>query len=917
MKIIVIGAVAGGATAAARMRRLAEDAEILVLERGEHVSFANCGLPYYIGGVITRREALFVSPLETIRAKYGFEIRTLSEALKIDRDRKVVQVKDLTTGEIYEETYDKVILSTGSSPFIPPMKGIDAQNIFTLWTIEDTDRIWSFIRDRGPKKAVVVGAGFIGIEMVENLVERGIECTLVELSDQIMPPFDKDMTRILEDHMRKKGVRVILGSGIESITDDGGLVYLSDGSVVSTDMTLLCIGVRPNNKLAQEAGLDLGPRGHIAVNQAMQTSDPDIYAVGDVVEVDEPILGGRTAIPLAGPANRQGRFVCANILAGETVEAYRGTLGTSIAKVFDMTAASVGMCEKLLKRLGLVYGEDYYYALIHPMNHVTYYPGALPMVVKLLFDKEGLILGAQIVGYSGVDKRIDVIATAMHFKGTVRDLAELELAYAPPYGAAKDAVNFAGFVAENILAGLTHPVTVEEYLERPQDYTLLDIREAAEVEVGTLPGSVILPLSQLRDRLDELDKSKTYLTFCAVGLRGYVAERLLKQEGFKVCNLMGGLRTFAALSTVPAGEPGRMEGAEPMGDRDDKGRVAEEAKLLHMLDVCGMSCPGPIVEVGKFIKDLEEGELVRVTATDPGFSADIESWAENTGNTLLEKAEGGGYYTATVLKGRPAKAEAPAPAPEPEKAEFTLDVCGLSCPGPIVEVGKYFNEMKEGEVVRVRATDPGFTRDVGSWCENTGNQLLETSEGGGYYTAVIRKGQGTDLADPDPGFVSSGDPKGKDKTLIVFSGSFDKVMAAFIIALGAVAMGDKVHMFFTFWGLSALRKDFRVPVEKGFMDKMFTGMIPRGTRGMGLSQMNMMGMAPKMMRKVMKDKGISSLEDLVREAAANPDIEMTACQMTMDVMGLKKEELIEGVKIGGVASMLNDADKSQFTLFIS
>ena len=830
MKIIVIGAVAGGATAAARMRRLSEDAEILLLERGEHVSFANCGLPYYIGGVITRREALFVSPLETIRAKYGFEIRTRSEALKIDRDRKVVEVKNLATGQVYEEPYDKLILSTGSSPFIPPMKGISADNIFTLWTISDTDRIWSYIKDNNPKKAVVVGGGFIGIEMVENLVERGIDCTLVELSNQVMPPFDRDMTVILEDHMRKKGVRVILGSCIESISDGGNIVNLSDGSVISTDMTLLCIGVRPNNALACGAGLDVGPRGHIVVNDAMQTSDSDIYAVGDVVEVDEPILGGRTAIPLAGPANRQGRFVCANILAGKTVEPYRGTIGTSVAKVFDMTAASTGMNEKQLKCAGLVYGEDYFYSLVHPMNHVTYYPGALPMVIKLVFSKDGLILGAQIVGYAGVDKRIDVIATAMHFKGTVRDLAELELAYAPPYGAAKDPVNFAGFVAENILAGLTDPLIVEQYLENPEGYTLLDIREEAELVAGTLPGAVTIPLSELRGRHDELDKDLTYLTFCAVGLRGYVAERMLKQYGFKVYNLLGGLRTLTSLTEALTRESEQTKGAEAMSVPSQKGQ----------------------------------------TPPDP-------------------------------------------------KEFFTLDVCGMSCPGPIVEVGKYIREMKEGEMVLVRATDPGFARDIASWCENTGNTLVENTEGGGYYTATILKGAAREQAmtDAEAGFTSSGDPKGKDKTIIVFAGSFDKVMAAFIIALGAAAMGDKVHMFFTFWGLSTLRKDFRVKVEKGFMDKMFTGMIPRGTKGMGLSQMNMMGMAPKMMRKVMSDKGISSLEELVREAASNPDIDMTACQMTMDVMGLKQEELIEGIQIGGVATMLKDADRSQFTLFIS
>ncbi|HZK29606.1 MAG TPA: FAD-dependent oxidoreductase, partial [Clostridia bacterium] len=651
MKIIVIGAVAGGATAAARMRRLSEEAEILLLERGEYVSFANCGLPYYIGGVITRREALFVSSLETIRAKYGFEIRTRSEVLKIDRDRKTVEVKNLETGQIYEESYDKLILSTGSSPFIPPMKGIGAKNIFTLWTIADTDRIWSFIKDKNPKRAVVVGGGFIGIEMVENLVERGIDCTLVELTDQIMPPFDRDMTVILEDHMRKKGVRVILGSGIESISDLGDIVNLSDGSVISTDMTLLCIGVRPNNALASQAGLALGPRGHIVVDEAMRTTDPHIYAVGDVVEVDEPILGGRTAIPLAGPANRQGRFVCANVLSGQTLEPYPGTIGTNVAKIFDMTAASTGMNEKQLIRAGLVYGKDYFYSLVHPMNHVTYYPGALPMVIKLIFSKEGLVLGAQIAGYSGVDKRIDVIATAMHFKGTVRDLAELELAYAPPYGAAKDPVNFAGFVAENILAGLTDPLTVQQYLENPDKYTLLDIREEAELVAGTLPGAVSIPLSQLRERHDELDKDKTYLTFCAVGLRGYVAERMLKQYGFDVCNLLGGLRTLASLTEALSVGAEQTKGTEAMSVQKGVDQVPKEPKKTYTLDVCGMSCPGPIVEIGKYIREMQEGERVEVRATDPGFARDIASWCENTGNTLLENTEGGGYYTATIRKG--------------------------------------------------------------------------------------------------------------------------------------------------------------------------------------------------------------------------------------------------------------------------
>lgn len=829
MKIVIVGGVAGGATAAARMRRLSEDAHIVLFERGDYVSFANCGLPYYLGGAIARREALFVSKKEVIEAKYGVEIRTKSEVKAINRDRKTVSVENLETGEKYEEPYDRLLLSTGSSPFVPPMEGVDLGNVFTLWTIPDTDKIFTFIEEKKPKRAVVVGGGFIGLEMVENLTERGITCTLVELMDQILPPFDWDMARILEEHLASKGVRLLLGKGVEAITDGGTTVRLNDGTSIGTDMVLLSIGVRPNNLLAKEAGLELGPRGHIVTDNAMRTSDPDIYAVGDVVEVDEPILGGRTAIPLAGPANRQGRFVCANLLSGETAEPYSGSIGTSVAKIFDMTAASTGANEKALRRAGQVYGEDYFISLVHPMHHVGYYPGALPLTLKLIFAKDGRVLGAQIAGFAGVDKRIDVIASAIHFKGTVRDLAELELAYAPPYGAAKDPVNLAGFAAENILRGYTEPLTVEEYLANPDAYELIDVREEPELMAGTLPGARWIALSSLRSRWQELDRDKTYVVFCAVGLRGYIAERILKQRGFHARNLLGGLRTYTALARGACQPHEKSESGQENKRPDAPG--AAVAKEIKLLDVCGLSCPGPIVEVGKIVKELQDGEQVKVVATDPGFSRDIIGWCANTGNTLVATEQKGGQYAATIRKGL------------------------------------------AGDSSRTAASSPGV--------------------------------------------VTSGDPKSKEKTIILFSGSFDKVMAAFIIALGATAMGDKVHMFFTFWGLSTLRKDFRVPVKKGFMDKMFAGMIPRGTKKMGLSQMNMMGMAPKMMRKVMKDKGISSLEELIREAAANPDIEMTACQMTMDVMGLKEEELLDGVKIGGVASMLNDADKSGFTLFIS
>lgn len=812
MKIIIVGGVAGGATAAARLRRLNEDADIIMFERGEYVSFANCGLPYYLGGVISRRDALFVSDKETIEARYNIDVRTRSEVTSIDRDNKRVTVKNHATGETYEETYDKLLLSTGSSPFVPPMEGTDLPNVFTLWTIDDTDRIAAFMEDETPQKAVVVGGGFIGLEMAENLVERGLDVTLVELMDQIMPPFDPDMAKLLEAHLVSKGVRLILGKGVEAIVDDGRTVRLNDGTTIATDMTMLSIGVRPNSGLAKDCGLDVGPRGHIVVSDTMQTSDPDIYAVGDVVEVNEPILGGKTAIPLAGPANRQGRLVGAHMVDALPKSSYPGSIGTSVAKIFDLTAASTGVNEKSLKRQGKVYKKDYFIALVHPSNHVGYYPGAMPMTIKLIFDASGRVLGAQIVGMAGVDKRIDVIATTIHFKGTVQDLTHLELAYAPPYGAAKDPVNFAGFVAENILAGITDAVTVEEYLADPEKYTVIDVREEVERLTGKIDEARSIPLPQLRSRLDELDRDQHYLIHCAVGLRGYIAERILKQNGFKASNMAGGFRTYEALTQTP-----KTPAAAPKEGTNDM----SEAREAIQLDVCGMACPGPIVQVGKAMEDMEAGETVRVKATDPGFARDIDSWCENTGNTLV------------------------------------------SC---------------------------------------------ETS--GGYITAVIQKGTGR----PTP---VAGDPTSKDKTMIVFAGDFDKVMAAFIIALGAAAMGDRVHMFFTFWGLSALRKDVHVDVEKGFMDKMFAGMLPKGTKGMGLSQMNMMGVAPKMMRKVMQDKGITSLEDLVAEAAASPLIEMTACQMTMDVMGLKEEELLDGVNVGGVASMLNDADHSQFTLFIS
>lgn len=547
MRIIVVGAVAGGATALARLRRLDEFAEITVFEKGKYVSFANCGLPYYIGGVIPEREDLFVSTKESIEMKYNVDIRTEHEVVAIHRDQKTVEVKNLNTGEIRMEAYDKLLLSTGSRPFVPPIEGVDASNIFQLWTVPDTDKIKSFIQEKKPRKAVVIGGGFIGLEMAENLVEAGLEVTLVDLAKQVMPPFDEDMAKLVENHLVSKKINLMLGRGIERFEDGGKTVILSTGESVETDMVLLSIGVRPNSELARNAGLSITERGGIEVDENGKTSDEDIYAVGDVIGVKEFVSGEMTMIPLAGPANKQGRAVCANIL-GQMNEKYIGTMGTSVAKIFDITCATTGLSQKTLERMGKKYGKDYKFTIVHPMSNAGYYPGAKPMTIKLIFSTDGKILGAQIVGYAGVDKRIDTIAASIHFRGSVEDLLQLELAYAPPYSSAKDPVNFAGYVADNILKGLSDPLSFSDLMQKQDEYQVLDVREKWETESGMIPNAINIPLSQLRRRIGELNSEKEYVAYCAVGIRGYIAERILKQRGFSVKNLIGGYRTYNDLT---------------------------------------------------------------------------------------------------------------------------------------------------------------------------------------------------------------------------------------------------------------------------------------------------------------------------------------------------------------------------------
>lgn len=839
-KTIIIGGVAGGATAAARLRRRNEAMEIVMFERGEYISYANCGLPYYIGDVIQSRDALLLQTPEAMKAKFNIDVRTSSEVQRINRDAQTVQVRNLRTGEEYEESYDTLLIATGSSPLKPPIPGIDGSHIYTLWTIPDTDTIKEVVTKEMPKRAAVIGGGFIGLEMAENLHKAGIEVTIIEMQDQVMAPVDYEMAQLLHENISANQVELILKDGVSSFetVEDHTVIHLKSGREIIADIVLLSIGVRPNSELAKEAGLELNARGGVVVDEFLKTSDEHIYAVGDVIEVDHYVSGDKTMIPLAGPANKQGR-ICADNIAGGQVS-YKGTMGTSVAQVFDLTAAAVGMNEKALKAAGKQKGRDYETILINQKSHAGYYPGATPITLKLIFDLNGGIYGAQIVGQDGVDKRIDTIAVTMRLKGTIYDLAELELAYAPPYSSAKDPVNMLGFVAQNVLEGLTSFIEYDEMDEllanedKKDTYTILDVTEDVERMVFSIPGSVHIPVGKLRSRLEELDKSKLIIPYCAIGVRSYNAARILTQNGFSRVRVLSAGTAFY--------------------------------KSMH----------------------------------DQGFSRNSGSGKQDSGSST---------------GGSPTDGEDSGEAPLCDCKEITIiDCCGLQCPGPIMKVYEALSRLKEGQILQVSATDMGFTKDIDSWCRRTGNQLIKAERKDRENIVYIKKGAdpcGCDTNQAAPLVPSM--PQGK--TVIVFSGDLDKVLASFIIANGAAAMGRPVTMFFTFWGLNALRKEKKQHVSKSSIEKMFGAMMPRGTKRLKLSKMNMGGIGTKMMKKVMKDKNVNSLEELMKHALAG-GIKLVACTMSMDVMGIKKEELIDGVEFAGVTSYLGSAEEANVNLFV-
>ena len=548
MRTVIIGGVAGGATAAARLRRLREQDEIIILERGHHISFANCGLPYFIGGEIKDERMLTLQTPQSFKARFNIDVRVRNESVAVKPDKHIVVVRELDNNAEYELSYDKLILSPGAEPIKPPIEGVDLPHVFTLRNIPDTMKIKSYIEAENPKKAVVVGGGYIGVEMAENLVKAGLEVSIVELADHLIAPLDGDMAADVHSYLRDKGISLYLGNGVTKITENE--VFLQNGSI-SADMVILSVGVRPETSLAKKCGIELNQRGSIIVNKHMQTNFPDIYAVGDAIEVADLVTGEPSFIPLAGPANKQGRIAADNI-AGIPSE-YNGTQGSAIIKLFDMTIASTGLNEKRAKAMGIDFDKTYTFSA----SHASYYPGAKNMSVKILWDKQTLrLIGAQIVGFDGVDKRMDVLATAIRFGAKVTDLAELELCYAPPFGSAKDPVNMAGFVAENIITGKMKQFFWHDVEDLPRDgsVTLLDVRTKTEVARGKIDGFFNIPLDELRDNLDKIPKNKPVYVHCHSGLRSYIACRILEGHGLKCYNLAGGWRLYESVlhdRTVP------------------------------------------------------------------------------------------------------------------------------------------------------------------------------------------------------------------------------------------------------------------------------------------------------------------------------------------------------------------------------
>ncbi len=832
-KYLIIGGVAGGAGTAARLRRRDEEAEIIMFERGEYISYANCGLPYYAGNVITDRSRLFVMTPERFKESLNVEARIQSEVVSINREAKSVHVRDLKNNTEYDERYDALILSPGASPMRPPIPGIDHPAILSLRSVADIDTIKEKVDSPTTKRAVVVGGGFIGLEMAENLKERGLQVSVVEALEQVMNIIDYDLAAEVQQHLRAKGVGLFLKDGVAAFEHHDSLVTvrLASGTLIDADLVILSIGVRPDTAFLKDSGIKLAKNGAIIVDKYFSTNDENIKAVGDAIVFQSPLSKMEVTIPLAGPANKQARICADNVIDGNK-KPYGGIIGTSIAKIFDITVASTGLTKKGLKAAGLPFRS----AVTHIGNHAGYYPNVRQLTLKVLYEPTtGKIWGGQAVGYGGVDKRIDVISAFIGKEGSVYDLAEFEQAYAPPFSSAKDPVNMVGFIAVNVLEGMSDTIAWDEAEEaRKNGAFMLDVRSAEEFELGAIEGAVNIAHTQLRYHLAEVPKDKEIIVNCAIGLRGYLAERILRQNGYtNVKNLTGGFKTYD--------------------------HAIRERELL---------------------KNREVVTIKKDSATIDYLNED-GSFRKRTENKILK-----------------------------------IDACGLQCPGPIIRLKKEIDNLEQGDRIIVRASDPGFSVDVDAWCKLTGNDLVSVNTAEGIIEAVIEKGNPAVCSMPD----SAGEKPAicapdNGATMVVFSNDLDKALASFVLANGAAASGKQVTMFFTFWGLSILRKKQAPKVKKDFMGKMFGMMLPKGFDELKLSSMNMGGMGASMMKGRMKKKNVDQVQKMFEEAR-NAGVRMVACQMSMDIMGITKTELLDGIEIGGVATYMGAASDSKVNLFI-
>lgn len=816
VKHLIIGGVAGGATAAARIRRNDENAEIILFEKGEYISYANCGLPYYIGGTIAERDSLFVQTPESFGQRFNIDVRTCNEVIEIDTERRRVKVRGKDDG-VYTESYDRLLLSPGATAVKPPIKGIESDGIFTLRNVYDTDRIKEYITKHRVNRAVIVGGGFIGLEMAENLHDTGAKVSVVEMAPQVMAPMDYSMAQIVHEHLVTKGVDLYLGEGVVAFENHNETidVVLNSGKSIPADIVILSIGVRPATTLARDAKIALGEVGGIRVDNFMQTSAEGVYAVGDAVEFQHPLLNKPWLNLLAGPANRQARIAADNMVFGNHIE-YEGSIGTAIAKVFDITVASTGVPAKRLRELNI----PYLTVTIHPNSHAHYYPGAKPMTIKVVFAPDnGKLLGAQIVGVDGVDKRIDSYAMAIKQGLSITSLMEIEHAYAPPYSSAKDPVAMSAYVASNILNGKMTPLYWRDLLSTSrEERVLIDVRTPEEYALGSIDDAINIELDELRQRLDEIPHDKPIFLFCGVGLRGYLASNILKANGYRdVRNLIGGIRTYNIATANYS-----KAASNDVDDDDIKSHIPEQRSAAKMV----------------------------------------------------------------------------------------VDACGLQCPGPILRLRDTISTLKDGECIEIIATDSAFTRDVEAWCCSTGNRVIATSCDKGIYRAVVQRG-GKECCVP----TQMSTTKGDEKTFIMFSDDLDKTLATFVLANGAAATGKRVTIFFTFWGLNAIKRVDKPRVRKDIWGKMFGWMLPSHSKQLSLSKFNMFGLGRMMMRHLMKLRGVDSLESL-RQQALDSGVEFIACQMSMDVMGIKREELIDEVSVGGVATYMERAEKSDVNLFI-